>query len=521
MTTARTAPSRRRQRRLVATVVATVVTTASVAISGCSFDRDEPATVTMPEKGTTTSTVPPTLAPDSGAPDTGGSSAVQDVPPALAWSVQIGGAGDDVLRSVTDSQASVVAVGSTAAGIADPTSGGPDVLSTTVTTDGTVESVDQFGSDSADDATAVASTQESVLACGSTTGALGAAANGGSSDAWCAPLPATPDRRVGQLGGPETEQITGLSLPRDVARSSEVGTGAGYASGAIDGFFPGAEDPAGQGLGGGDALAFRVGADGSAIWTRQFGTPTEDASTAVCAVDADGVFVGYTDGDLEGRTKGARDGWISRIDETGVQRWITQFGSTGNDEFRAVATSGEARRGTEQFVAVGSTDGDIDADGPLANSGAQDAMITAFGSDGSTLWATQLGGELADSATAVVADGSTVYVAGTTQTVAVARDGTTAQIGLGELDPSVGPGGLADGFLAALDATTGEVRWIVRLGTAQDESVTGMTTTEDGLLVISGSTGGQIADTPPAGGLDGFLLAFPLPSSGGGAANSV
>ena len=120
-----------------------------------------------------------------------------------------------------------------------------------------------------------------------------------------------------------------------------------------------------------------------------------------------------------------------------------------------------------------------------------------------------------------MADGSTVYVAGTTQTVAVARDGSTAQIGLGELDPSVGPGGLADGFLAALDATTGEVRWIVRLGTAQDESVTGMTTTEDGLLVISGSTGGQIAGTPPAGGLDGFLLAFTLPSSGGGAANSV
>lgn len=514
MTTVRIARTRRRRSRATVGWIVATTTLAMVAAAGCSPRRDQPATVTLPERGTTSSTVPSTLAPDQST-----SGNTQDTVPSLAWAVQVGGVGDDVLRSVTGSQASVVAVGSTSAGVDAPTSGGVDVLTATVSTDGVVDSVDTFGSEGDDNAAGVAATQESVLACGSTTGALGAA-SGGASDAWCAPLPSTPDARVSQLGGLESEQLTGVALPRDAAPTADASTGAGFASGAIDGFFPGAEDPAGQGLGGGDALAFRVGIDGSTIWARQFGTPVADAATGVCEADSDGVFVGYTDGDLEGRTKGLRDGWISRIDATGVQRWITQFGSTANDEFLAVSAGGEARRGTEQFVAVGSTDGDVDGTGPLANSGGKDALITAFASDGTVAWSTQLGGELDDVASAVVTDGDTVYIAGTTQSAPTQGD-PSAQIGLGELDPEIGPGGMGDGFLAALDVATGEVRWVARMGSAQDETVTGLTATEDGLLVLSGSTAGQVADTVPAGGLDGFLLAFPLPSSGGGASSSV
>jgi len=485
--------------------------------TGCSLDSQEPATVTLPENGIAPSTVPPTLGP-GGPPDAGGSGPDDSTPPTLAWAVQVGGSGDDALRAVTGSQSSVIAVGSTAAGVAQPTSGGRDVLSATVSTGGEVESVEQFGGAGDDDGTGVASSQDAVLACGSATGALGQDA-GGSSDGWCSPLPADPGQQLARFGGLDNELITGIALPPDAVTPSSA-TGAGYASGVTDGFLPGAEDPVGRGLGQGDALVFRLAADGTAIWGRQFGTPAEDSATAVCAVDTDGIFVGHTDGDLEGMSNGVRDGWISRIDDTGVPRWVTQFGSSGNDLFAAVATSGEARRGTEAFIAVGSTDGDIDAEGPLANSGEQDAIVTAFGSDGSALWATQLGGELADTATAVVSDGSTVYVAGNTRTAPIA-DPAAPQVGLGELDPSVGPGGLGDGFLASLDAATGEVRWIIRLGTDQEDTVTTITTTEDGLLVIAGTTGGQIADTAPAGGLDGFLLAFPLPSSGGAAASSV
>ena len=85
----------------------------------------------------------------------------------------------------------------------------------------------------------------------------------------------------------------------------------------------------------------------------------------------------------------------------------------------------------------------------------------------------------------------------------------------------IGPGGGTDTFLASLDAETGEVRWVTRMGSAADEITTGLSTTEGGLLVLSGTTAGQVASTPPAGGIDGFLLAFQLPTSGGAAASSV
>ncbi|MEI7887286.1 MAG: hypothetical protein WCJ04_07835, partial [Actinomycetes bacterium] len=324
-----------------------------------------------------------------------------------------------------------------------------------------------------------------------------------------------------------------LALPSAAIQKNGVGA-AGFASGTTDGYLPGAEDPAGRGLGGGDALAFRIAADGSALWARQFGTAANDAALGVCAVAQDGVFVGFTDGDLEGRSKGLRDAWISRIDGKGVQRWITQFGGAGTEEFRAVAAAGEARQGTEQFIAVGSTDGDIDQSGPLTNKGSTDAIVTAFASDGTVRWATQLGSQFDDVATAVTADGTNIYVAGTTRSSqgaagtpaeGTAASGTAADgaagTGVGELNPEIGPGGGTDAFLASIDAETGKVRWVMRMGSATDDATTGLTTTEGGLLVLSGITTGKVASTPPAGGTDGFLLAFQLPTGGGAAASSV
>ncbi|MHB1139258.1 MAG: hypothetical protein ACYC2O_09905 [Microthrixaceae bacterium] len=504
----------RRTRRTAGALLLAVVGLAAL-VAACTPDRDRPARVTMPEHSSTT-TVPPTLAPGGGA---SGSAAPE--PPTPAWVVQVGGTGDDTLDAVTGAQRSVVAVGSTTAGIDRPTSGGTDVLAVTVSTEGELESTEQFGSTGDDAAAGVSAAQDSVVACGSTTGVLGSG-SGGSSDVWCTPIPAA--GAVQQLGGAEEEHVSGVSFPADTDADASPALGgvSGYASGRIDGFFPGAEDPAGRGLGLGDALAFRIASDGSALWARQFGTAAEDAATAVRDVDGAGIFVGYTDGDLEGPSAGARDGWISHIDASGVQRWITQFGSTGSDELLAVDAAGEARRGDQSFVGVGRTDGDIDGSGPRAPSGGTDAFVAAFATNGSLLWSTQLGSAGDDVATAVSTDGTTVFVAGTTRTgSADPDDPTSSPTGLGDLDPVIGPGGAGDVVLAALDASTGEVHWVQRYGSAADERVTGMTTTEDGLLVISGTTLGQVADTPPGGSVDGFLMAFPLPSSGGGAASSV
>lgn len=467
----------------------------ALALAGCSFDADEPATVTLPENNTTTTLPRESLAPRTTDPE-------PPEPLPIAWKLQVGGPGDDRLMAVTGDQASVVAVGDTTGGLGTPVEGRTDVFITSVTTEGEVVGVEQAGSGGSDEATGVTANETDVLTCGSTDGIFGAAP-GGKLDVWCSPVvDGALSGEVRQLGSSDDERITGVALAAD--------DDLAYASGTLGGLFPGAQDPSGRGLGGGDALALQTDGSGRPIWARQFGTSLEEGATGVTTTeDGDGIFTGYTDGDLEGASNGGRDAWISRFDTTGNQRWVTQIGSPGTDSFAGVTATGEARRGTEQFVAAGTTDGDLDGDGPDVALGATDAMVGSFGTDGALLWTAQFGSAGSETVSGVVADGSIIYVTGTT-------DG-----GFGTLLEDGGPGGATDIFLAALDAGTGEVLWSSRVGTEGDDRSNGIATTEDGVLVVVGTTTGQFADTPPNGGVDGVLVAFPLASSGGGAASSV
>lgn len=515
-------------------------TAGALLVAACSSGDDpEAADVTLPNLRSTTTTTAPS--PQGGVEG-------RDQAPRPEWTVQVGGPGNDVLAGLASRDDLVVAVGSTTAATvampsptddgstttappstAPPTSApapgaGGQVLVASVDDAGELQTVRTGGSDGDDAANGITLSGEHLVACGSTTGQLGTG-SGGGADLWCSLLGEGEPVLSGpiQYGGSDDEGITGVAGDDEGER--------GYTSGRASGFLPGAQDPSRRGLGGGDAIALQLGDGATPVWARQFGTPFEDAALGVAlSPDGDGILVGYTDGDLGRTSSGGRDAWITRFDPSGRQRWITQFGSTGSDVATGVTTAGEASRGTEQFIAVGTTDWDLggagsgerrdrlapdegapdegaSADGELG--GMSDAFAAAFGPDGSLAWTRTLGSEAEERGAGVVADGATIYVAGTTQGE------------LGELLVDTGPGGGSDGFLAALDAASGEVLWIARFGSTGDEEITGITTTESGLLVLSGRTTGQMATTTPGGGVDGFLIAFPLQAAGGGAASSV
>jgi len=463
-------------------------------VAGCTFTSDEPATVTLPEMNTTTTTTPEGTGPDQLAP-----SDAEPLP--VAWIRQVGGPGEDALNGVTGLGATVVAVGRTAGLAGVPPAGGTDVLVATIGTDGELGTSTAGGSAGDDDAAAV-SADVTVTLCGSTTGDLGAA-SAGAEDAFCAPVDANGSLgQATQLGGTESERATGIG--------TSAGVGYSYVSGTLDGLLPGAQDPSGRGLGNGDALMLQSDPEGRPIWARQFGTGLEDGALAADgAPDGDGLSVGYTDGDLEGPSKGGRDSWVSRFDPAGNQRWITQLGSSGTDTLSAVTLSGEATLGNELVIGAGVTDADVDAEGPGLNAGLNDPFVAALGSDGTLQWISQFGSTFEETVGGVAADGDTIYVTGASGSE------------FGELLEDGGPGGARDGFLAAIDAASGTVLWVSRFGSAGDETMTGLTTTEDGLLVASGITTGQVGDDPSAGGTDGFVIAFPLAAAGGGAASSV
>ncbi len=476
-----------------------LVATAVVALlaASCSFGDDEPATVTLPELGSTTTTSPSTT--DRLAPDP----AAEALP--VEWITQVGGPGDDSLAAISGFQDLVVAVGSSQ-GLDGAPATTTDVLVAMLDAAGEAETLQTTGSPADDRASGVTEAGDPaapvLLACGATTGALGAALGGGT-DAWCSEI-GTDGSLVAptQLGAAEDEVPTGVG--------AASGAPNAYVSGSLSGLLPGAQDPTGRGLGNGDALMMQLGTDTRPVWARQFGTGTEDAAlAAVGSADGDGIAAGFTTGDLEGPGKGGRDGWISRFDPQGNQRWIAQLGSGGDDVLSALAVSGEASRGTELFVGAGTTNGDVDAEGPAMNAGQNDAFVAAVRSDGTLEWVSQFGSDHEETVGGIAADGSTLYVTG------------SSSERLGDLVEDGGPGGARDGFLAALDVVTGEVQWISRFGSERDEEMTGLAITENGLLVASGITNGQVGDAPSAGGDDGFVIAFSLASAGGGAASSV
>lgn len=465
---------------------ALVVVSAAALFAGCSADREPPAAVTVPRMNTTTTAPDGTIAPPP--PD------VEPLEP--SWVLQIGGEGDEELVALTSIAAELVAVGS----VAEP-GAAPDAFVARASTGGELLSSGPSGTEATDRATAVASNETDLLVCGVTDGEFGGP-SGGATDVWCAPLTdGTELDAVRQLGGPDNERITGLAMDR--------GLDLAYASGSASAPLPGAERNSDAALGGEDALALQIGLGGLPEWARQFGTNGEDSANGVTmSENGDGVFVGATDGSLDGPSFGGRDAWISRFDRSGTQRWTTQVGSEGNEVFADVTPLGEARRGTERYVAVGATDGDFGA-GLTAPSGGLDVAVASFGPAGDLQWATRFGTETDDVATAVVVDGDTLYVTGTTGGE------------LGELAEDLGPGGGTDGFLAAVDSNSGDVLWVLRFGSDDDDVVNAAAVTRDGLLVVAGTTSGSIGDNESGGGTDGFLIAFPLDATAGTAARQV
>jgi len=517
-----------------------------IAAVAAACSNEESATTTQPS----TPTVPPTTA----------TTIVPGSEPAIEpdWAWQSGRPGGDTAAAATGRLDSVVLIGEGPVE-PSPTQTGTVALSPVVATLGSADgafrssttappdgSVDQpRGISSAVDGT--------TLTCGSLRPDLGPQFG---TDIWCSPVAAdgTLQPRVGN-GSEGNDEVSGVAMVSDAAYA--------FVSATIDGLFPGAEDPTGGFLGERDALLIRTDPNGQPRWARQFGTQGDDSANAVSATgDGDAVVAGSASADpfaFEDSflRRGGRDAWVARSDPSGNQRWLTPFGTSAADGARAIAAGGDPAQGTEAVIAAGVTNGDLQistdgaeqlvapgstaaaggtdgliaagvtngdlqistdgaeqlvAPGSTAAAGGTDGLIAAFDSAGRQQWITQFGSPADDDVRGVVVDGSVVYVAGTAgapitgaQRVAVpgAPDGEAA-------------GGRGAPF------TTGTWQWTALFGSPADDEVTGLAFTDDGHVVVVGTTAGTITATPLVGPSDAFAVAFPVAKGGGsGAASSV
>jgi len=166
-----------------------------------------------------------------------------------------------------------------------------------------------------------------------------------------------------------------------------------------------------------DGFVRKLDLDGNELWIRQFGTfnafglSAADAATGV-AVDASGVYVvGYTGGALPGQSSsGGVDAFMRKYDANGSELWTQQFGGRNSFGIRTGSTAQGVAVDASGVYVAGVVNGSFPGQ---TNTGSSDAFLRKFNSAGNELWTRQFGTASGDTAVGVSVEGSAVYVAGT------------------------------------------------------------------------------------------------------------
>ena len=245
-------------------------------------------------------------------------------------------------------------------------------------------------------------------------------------------------------------------------------------------------DLAGTNQGDKDVYLLKLDPSGAQVWLRQFGSVGEDKGWGVAAT-GDGIRVaGMTSGAL-GTPVGALDGWVARYDTDGNRAWLQQFGTAANEEVWGLTADASGNA----YVA-GYSAGDFD--GPLA--GDKDLVIARFDATGAMTWKDQLGTDLNDKGAAIQLDGAgNLYVAGFTD---------------GKLVTSVGK---FDAVLVKYAPDTTR-EWTRQFGTLEDDGADAFAeanlylATHGGSVYVSGLTLGDVDGATQIGLGDVFLAKF-------------
>jgi hypothetical protein len=274
-----------------------------------------------------------------------------------------------------------------------------------------------------------------------------------------------------------------------VFAASEVRVSAAAADAAGNVYVAGSAThplPAQTSAGGTDIFVRKYDAAGNVVWTRQFGTSSDEYGYSIVLDSSGGSLVsGYTGGTFPGQSKsGALDAFVARVDASGNLSWITQFG----------AGAGSV---TFAFAVAAAPDGSIYAGGRTSavlpgesSSGGQDAFLRKMNSSGGEIWTRQFGSPGTDEARGLAVDSA----------------GNAAVVGY---TTSVLPGqvsaGSQDVFVRKYDSSGTEMGTL-QFGNSQADNVLAGAGDASGAVYAAGYTNGAY----PGQTLEGYFSAFVL-----------
>jgi hypothetical protein len=234
--------------------------------------------------------------------------------------------------------------------------------------------------------------------------------------------------------------------------------------------------------GGTDAFVRKYEPSGNTLWTRQFGSSSDELVKGM-AVDSSGAVyvVGYSTGTLEGEANaGGSDAFVCKYDRLGNVAWTRQFGTNLPDIANGVAVDVSG-----SVYVVGATYGTLPGQA-ITNS--IDPYVRKYDSLGTLVWTRQLGSSQVDGASGVAVDpAGAIYV--------VVGDN------FGYLGQSRGSQYV---FLRKYDSL-GNAAWTRRFGGRVDDRIAATAVDATGAVYVAGHTSGILPGNSSAGHTDVFL----------------
>ena len=236
-----------------------------------------------------------------------------------------------------------------------------------------------------------------VYMAGTTYGAFEGQTNTGGADFFAAKFSADGTLAWTRIWG---------SASNDHAR----GIGPGPSGSVLFGGFTAGALGGQTNTGGNDFLAARLStATGTSLWTRIWGSTTDENAEDIASDTRGNTYLfGYSYGAFHGQTNAGRwDFALSKLNAGGTTVWTRIWGSATNDYGMGVCLDGEGNA-----YAAGYSGGAVDGQ---TNSGWYDAAVSAFTPSGTRTWTRLFGGVNGDYAMEATADGAqNLYVVGTT-----------------------------------------------------------------------------------------------------------
>jgi hypothetical protein len=230
--------------------------------------------------------------------------------------------------------------------------------------------------------------------------------------------------------------------------------------------------------GGTDMFVAKYDLNGVQKWVQQLGSSGNDLVKG-SVLDSQGniYLAGTTTGGLYSKvSSGQNDVFLIKLNSTGVMQWTQQIGTTGNDEANQVTM------GKDGFIYIaGASNGNFD--GNVNSSGQYHMILLKYDSTGAKLLSKQLSvGTNIDSANSIALDDAgSIFLAGYTT---------------GNFNGVVNQGSL-DTLVVKLDHS-GSLLWSYQTGTSASDIANAVITDKQGYVFLGGLT--QIN----SGGIDGL-----------------